>query len=62
MPLDPKACYRVLMARDARYAALDVARVVKVGRDAVQPIDQGTRLLAGEDADVVVSVGADQSQ
>jgi hypothetical protein len=52
----------VLYSDGNRRAALDVARVVEVGRDAVQPIDQGTRLIAGEDADVVVSVGADQSQ
>ncbi len=52
----------VLYSQGNRAAALDVARVVSVARDAVQPIDQGTRLLAGEDADVVVSVGADQSQ
>ncbi len=52
----------VLYTEGNRRAALDAARIVRVGRDAVQPIDQGTRLLAGEDADVVVSVGADQSQ
>jgi hypothetical protein len=52
----------VLYTQGNRPAALDAARVIDVGRDAVQPIDQGTRLLAGEDADVVVSVGADQSQ
>jgi len=42
--------------------ALDVARIIGVGPDAVQPIDQGTRLIAGPDAVVVVTVGADQSR
>jgi hypothetical protein len=52
----------IFYADGQRSAALEVARIIKIGRDAVQPIDQGTRLLAGEDADVVVSVGADQSR
>jgi hypothetical protein len=39
-----------------------VAKVIKVGRDAVLPIDQSTRVLAGNDAQVVVSVGQDQAQ
>jgi hypothetical protein len=43
-------------------AALEVAKVIKVGRDAVLPIDQSTRVLAGNDAQVVVSVGQDQAQ
>jgi hypothetical protein len=43
-------------------AALEVAKAIKVGRDAVLPIDQSTRVLAGNDAQVVVSVGQDQAQ
>jgi hypothetical protein len=45
-----------------RRAALDVAMVIGEGADAVQPIDDGTRLIAGQGADVVVTVGADQAQ
>jgi hypothetical protein len=45
-----------------RRAALDVAKVIGEGADAVQPIDEGTRLIAGQGADVVVTVGADQAQ
>jgi hypothetical protein len=52
----------IFYADGQRQAALDVARIIRIGRDAVQPMDQGTRLLAGEDADVVVSVGADQAR
>jgi hypothetical protein len=43
-------------------AALEVAKAIKVGRDAVLPIDQSTRVLAGNDAQVVVTVGSDQAQ
>jgi LytR cell envelope-related transcriptional attenuator len=39
-----------------------VARLIQVGADAVKPIDQSTAVVAGQDADVVVTVGADQSQ
>ncbi|MEA2248742.1 MAG: hypothetical protein QOH46_3271, partial [Solirubrobacteraceae bacterium] len=52
----------IFYAEGQRRAALEVARIIKIGQDAVQPMDQGTRLLAGEDADVVVSVGADQAR
>ncbi|MEA2270132.1 MAG: hypothetical protein QOC64_2742, partial [Solirubrobacteraceae bacterium] len=52
----------IFYAEGHRNAALDVARIVGIGRDAVQPMDQQTRTLAGEDADVVVSVGADQAR
>jgi hypothetical protein len=41
--------------------ALEVARVIKVGRDAVQPMTEATRVIAGQDAEVVVTVGADQT-
>jgi hypothetical protein len=43
-------------------AALEVAKIIGVGRDAVLPIDQSTRVLAGTDAQVVVTVGSDQAQ
>jgi hypothetical protein len=43
-----------------RRAALEVARVVKAGNGAVQPMSEGTRVLAGG-AQVVVTVGADQN-
>jgi hypothetical protein len=39
-----------------------VAKLVHVGTDAVKPIDQSTAVVAGQDAFVVVTVGADQSQ
>jgi hypothetical protein len=39
-----------------------VARIVGVGTDAIKPIDQSTAVVAGQDAFVVVTVGADQSQ
>ena len=55
-------------AEGARPAALDVARLIKVRSSAVRPLnpsdptEQGLVLLAGEDADVIVSVGQDQAQ
>ena len=45
----------------ARAAALDAAKVVGVARSALQPMDQNTRVL-GQNAPVVVIVGADQAQ
>jgi hypothetical protein len=39
-----------------------VARIIGVGADAIKPIDQSTAVVAGQDAFVVVTVGADQSQ
>jgi hypothetical protein len=44
-----------------RRAGLDVARVVRVPSRSVRPIDAATRVIAGEDALVVVTVGSDQS-
>ena len=52
----------VQYAQGNRRQALDVARIVGVGRDALQPIDQNTRVLGGADASVVVIVGADRAQ
>jgi sarcosine oxidase gamma subunit len=40
--------------------ALEVAKAIDVKADAVQPIDQGSQSLAGTEAIVVVTVGADQ--
>ena len=37
-------------------------KLIHVGSDAVKPIDQSTAVVAGQDAFVVVTVGADQSQ
>ena len=52
----------VFYAPNQRNAALEVAKTVGIPRDAVQKLDAGTRSVAGEDADVVVSVGADQAR
>jgi len=49
-------------AEGARQQAREVARVIGIGEDAISPLDQGTRLLAGDAARVVVTVGADQNQ
>jgi hypothetical protein len=51
----------IFYAEDQRRAALEVARLIGIGRDAVQPLDRNTSTIAG-DADVVVSVGADQAR
>ncbi|HEU4976351.1 MAG TPA: LytR C-terminal domain-containing protein [Baekduia sp.] len=39
-----------------------VAKAIDVGADAVQPMSSGTQTIAGSDATVVVTVGADQNQ
>jgi hypothetical protein len=52
----------IFYADGQKNAALEVARIVGIGRDAVQRLDANTRGVAGEDADVVVSVGADQAR
>ncbi len=52
----------IQFAQGSRRQALDVARIVGVGRGALQPIDQNTRVLGGADAAVVVIVGADRAQ
>ncbi|HEX2104909.1 MAG TPA: LytR C-terminal domain-containing protein, partial [Solirubrobacteraceae bacterium] len=51
----------IFYSEGQRRAALDVARLIGIGRDAVQPLDRNTSTIAG-DADVVVSVGADQAR
>jgi hypothetical protein len=51
----------VFYAEGARAQARDVAEVIEVGGDAVQPMDQSTRVL-DDDARVIVIVGADQQQ
>jgi hypothetical protein len=45
----------------SRSAALKVAQQVGVGEDAVRPLDPSDAVIAGEDADVVVVVGADRT-
>jgi len=45
----------------ARAAAIDAAKVVGLARSALQPMDQNTRVL-GQNAPVVVIVGADQAR
>jgi hypothetical protein len=45
----------------SRSQALAVARLIGVGADAVEPMGAGTRVIAGQDAPVVVTVGADQT-
>ena len=52
----------VFYADNQKNAALEVAKLIGVGRDAVQQIDANTRAVAGQDADVVVSLGADQAR
>src|SRR3954469_23950205 len=52
----------VFYADGQKNAALEVAKIIGTGRDAVQQLDANTRGVAGQDADVVVSVGADQAR
>ncbi len=63
-PLDLPARSATLVqyVSDARCEAQAVARLIGVGSDAVSPLDVNTRTVAGEDARVVVTVGADQNQ
>ena len=49
----------VYYASGQKKAAQEVARIIKVGD--VQPIDPDTRAIAGNDAKVVVLVGADKT-
>jgi hypothetical protein len=44
-----------------RAEALAVARLIGVGADAIEPMSAGTRVIAGQDTPVVVTVGADQN-
>lgn len=52
----------VMFTDGARDEALEVAKVIGVGRDAVDMLDTSTRTLTQGRARVVVTVGADQSQ
>lgn len=52
----------VQFAEGSRRAAEDVAELIGVPVSAVSALDPGTRVVAGEDAVVVVTVGADQAQ
>ena len=45
-----------------RRAADDVAGILKVGRTKVTSLDANTQAIAGPDATVVVTVGADRTQ
>jgi hypothetical protein len=46
----------------SRRAAEDVAKIVGIPSSALATMDAGTRVVAGEEAAVVVIVGADKSQ
>ncbi len=48
-------------AQGSRRQALDVAKIIGVGRDALRSMDQNARVL-GADAPVVVIIGADRAQ
>ncbi|HEV2062248.1 MAG TPA: LytR C-terminal domain-containing protein, partial [Solirubrobacteraceae bacterium] len=52
----------VMYAEGAREEAEDVAKVIDVGSDALDVMDDSTRTLTQGRARVVVTVGADQSQ
>ena len=52
----------VQYAPDAKREAQAVAKLIGVGSDAVSQLDVNTRTVAGENARVVVTVGADQNQ
>jgi hypothetical protein len=60
-PPPEKSATIVWYAEGQRAQARDVARVIDVGNDAVQQMDQNVRLL-DDDARVIVIVGADQQQ
>ncbi len=49
-------------AEGYRASAREVAEVIGVGADAIGPLDRNTRVLAGEEANVVIIVGADGTQ
>lgn len=60
-PPPERASSIVYYAEGARAQARDVAEVIKLPSDAVQPMDQSARVL-DDDARVIVIVGADQQQ
>jgi len=47
---------------DHRAAANEIAQILKVPRSRVRPLDANTQAIAGPDAEVVVTVGADRTQ
>ncbi|HEV2770117.1 MAG TPA: LytR C-terminal domain-containing protein [Solirubrobacteraceae bacterium] len=49
-------------AQGYRASAREVAQVVGVGADAIAQLDRNTQVLAGEQANVVIIVGADGTQ
>jgi hypothetical protein len=60
-PDQQRAATQVYYEPGQKAAALQVARTIDVGKDAVVPIDDVTSATAGSDASVVVVVGSDQS-
>lgn len=49
----------VQFAEGSRESALEVAEVLGLGEEAVEPLERNTRVAAGEEAEVVVLVGND---
>jgi hypothetical protein len=58
----PRTATTVFYAPGNRRPALQVAKVAKVGRRAVRPMDPRTRSLVGTDTKVVVTVGSDRAR
>jgi hypothetical protein len=52
----------VQYAPDFRAAANEAAGILKIPRTRVKPLDANTQAIAGPDAEVVVTVGADRTQ
>jgi hypothetical protein len=61
-PEQNRSATLVQYGEGARREALAVAKIIDVGADAVSPLDVNTRTVAGDNARVVVTVGADQNQ
>jgi hypothetical protein len=60
-PDQQRAATQVAYQSGQERAARQVAQLIDVGADAVVPIDEVTSATAGDEAVVVVTVGADQS-
>ncbi len=63
--LEPRSATQIAYEEGARREALEVARVIEIGEDSLIPLDQSTRVFAGQGSltpRVVVTVGADQDQ
>jgi LytR cell envelope-related transcriptional attenuator len=61
-PVQNRSATIVQYAEGSQDEARQVAEVIGVGEDAVSQLDVSTRTVAGEQAEVVVTVGADQDQ